>query len=158
MNKCYQGKVCLFTCNSCRRRKFKAIFYISAAQALTDKCYLSHLKIVRPDHILSRLGVGWGRGGLLGGGHHGGPAPRHTPDSAWARYLPMFDVLISYFPGSSIPMFRARVISYNEAGTKLGPGHHNDSISPLDQNYDVKFRNEIRKISPESRYCGLYLF
>ena len=86
------------------------------------------------------------------------PAPRHTPDSAWARYLPMFDVLISYFPGSSIPMFRARVISYNEAGTKLGPGHHNDSISPLDQNYDVKFRNEIRKISPESRYCGLYLF
>ena len=87
------------------------------------------------------------------------PSPRHAPDSDWARYLPMFDVLISYFPQSNIPMFRARVISYNEAGIKSA-GQHNDSISPLDQNYDVKFRNEIRKIRPncpKARYCDLYL-
>lgn len=73
----------------------------------------------------------------------------------------MFDILISYFPQSNIPMFRARVISYNEAGAGIKSGQHNDSISPLDQNYDVKFRNEIRKIGPncpKARYCGLYLF
>ena len=61
------------------------------------------------------------------------PTKRHVGGGLWAQYLPMFDFLISYFPQSDIPMYRAKIISYNDA-------RNNDSISALQQNYDVDFR------------------
>ena len=67
------------------------------------------------------------------------PTSRHANAGRWSQYLPMFDLLISYFPQSNIPMYRARVISYNSA---ISEGRNNDSISSVETNYDVKFREE----------------
>ena len=60
------------------------------------------------------------------------PTQRHSSSSTWSHYLPMFDLLISYFPQSSVPMNQAKVVSYSS----IGP-INDSSISGIS---DVKFR------------------
>ena len=55
-------------------------------------------------------------------------------DPAWTQYLPMFDLLISYFPQANVPMNMAKVISYSTLG------QNDSSISGLN---DVKLRKVL---------------
>eukprot|EP00092_Neocalanus_flemingeri_P034527 GFUD01037545.1.p1 GENE.GFUD01037545.1~~GFUD01037545.1.p1 ORF type:complete len:292 (+),score=15.12 GFUD01037545.1:74-949(+) len=69
------------------------------------------------------------------------PTARHT-GKVWSQFLPMFDVLISYFPNSNIQMYQGKIISYQQSHT----AKYNDSISAEHSHYEVKFRKLFREI------------
>ena len=69
------------------------------------------------------------------------PTERHKGE-VWSQFLPMFDVLISYFPNSNIQMYQGKTISYHQSHSEK----YNDSISVEHSHYEVKFRKLFREI------------
>ena len=69
------------------------------------------------------------------------PTDRHR-GRVWSQFLPMFDLLISYFPNSNIQMYRGKTIPYHTSQSVK----YNDSISVEHTHYEVKFRKLFREI------------
>jgi len=69
------------------------------------------------------------------------PTERHS-GKLWSQFLPMFDILISYFPHSTIQMYRGKTISYHQSNS----AKYNESDSSEQSHYKVKFRKLFRDI------------
>jgi len=72
------------------------------------------------------------------------PSRRHS-GPAWNLLLPMFDLLISYSPQSSIQMYRGRTVHLSSLeGGPSALNHQN--ISNEDSQYELKFRKLFRQM------------
>jgi len=72
------------------------------------------------------------------------PSRRHT-GPAWNLLLPMFDLLISYSPQSSIQMYRGRTVHLSSL--EGGPSSlARQNISNEDSQYELKFRKLFRQM------------